>query len=192
MKARAFALNLLAAVQAAERAEDFTTGVVSEAFADVVLVPFKAARAWMLEHGFQLLPSAGDRSIGMLQPKHHVMITIQPAFGGLVETGFPEGLPQQISSMVTLGFADLQRRARAPRKNPTGRRPPRPGTLSAWMRDVNSILLKEQGVGTWQLSPKQSYESWFVTGMRPSTAANILIDGLSTGQITVRRRRRRR
>jgi hypothetical protein len=59
------------------------------------------------------------------------------------------------------------------------------------MRQVNGLLLSEIGMGSWSLT-KQPYEQWFVEGMRPVTAANIVIDGVSMGAIRQKRKRNRR
>lgn len=59
------------------------------------------------------------------------------------------------------------------------------------MSQVNGLLLREINLGSWALSP-QPYEQWFVEGMRPLTAANIVIDGVSMGAIRQKRKRNRR
>lgn len=196
MQADEYVLNLMTTVGSADRATRYVGGDVAAPLVDVVVVAFKELVPWLMQNEFKLLSRMPDVGVAaMLQPEHGVIATIQEAFGGKVDTNFPSPFPGKVSAVVTIGFADLgtqvPRTSRRRTRNPNARRrPSRPGTFSAWMRSVNGILLREQDVGTWQLSPKQRFEEWFVTGMRPSTAANIIIDGLSTGQIRLKKARR--
>lgn len=60
-------------------------------------------------------------------------------------------------------------------------------TFREWMRKVNGLMLSEISVGTWSIKA-MPYERWFAQGMKPRTAANLLIDMLSMG-VGARRRR---
>lgn len=188
----------------------YAGGPADPAFVDFVAAPFKAIVPWLDDHGFALIPMVGaTREFRMVSPDRKVAAVGYNAMGGKVATGFPPGLPQQMMAIVQVGFVDLfspsfqqsipqrlalglvQKAARKRRrKNPNRRPPPRPGTFSAWMRQVNSILLKEIGFGSWQLT-RQRYQQWFIEGMRPSTAANIVIDGWAMGVVNRRYKRKR-
>lgn len=162
-------------------------------FVDVVVAPYKKLMPWFPTRGFALVPPRVglDAKLGLLNQADRILVRIDEAFGGRVSTDLPDGWPQKITALVTAGFIDLDSPAvrrridkghRMPkRKNPNARYHSI-DTFSGWMRQVNGILLREIGLGSWQLT-RQRYKEWFVEGMRPSTAANIVIDGVSTGQI---------
>jgi len=165
-------------------------------FVDVVIAPYKKFLPWMVQHGFKLVPPrlGSDAALGLINEEARILVVVQQAFGGKVATGFPAGWIQKITALVTAGFLDLdspgvRRRVESRRKNPSPRYH-NIGTLTGWKNALNGILLKDIGLGTWQLT-EQRYEEWFAEGMRPSTAANIVIDGVSTGQIRRKYRRNR-
>ena len=179
---------------------DLASGYVktSPMFVDVVAAPFKKLMPWFVQNGFALIPPkfgvSPPGTFAVLQQADNVFVSIEPAFGGKINTGFPEGWPQKITALVTAGFVDLgspsvKRRMQKKRKNP-GSRYRTEGTFSAWMTTVNGILLKDISLGSWQLT-KQPYQEWFMEGMKPGTAANIVIDGVSTGQIKRRYKRKK-
>ena len=179
----------------ADLSSDFMSRV-SPTYVDVVVAPFKKLMPWLADHGFALIPpKLGVPSVfSWMNRKDNVVVTIQEAFGGKISTGFPAGWPQKIRAMVTAGFIDLGSSALGRmikrKKNPgthSGRYH-EASTFREWMNRVNGMLLRDIGLGSWQLT-KQPYQQWFVEGMKPGTAANIVIDGVSTGQIKRRYKR---
>lgn len=162
---------------------------------EVVAAPFKLLMPWLRDHGFLLVPpKLGVVSkFAWVSSDHTVLVTIQPAFGGSVRTNFPEGWPQSITALVTAGWMDLgskavaRRVAKKRKKNPSG---PRPGTFSYWMRKLNGILLRDIDLGTWHLT-RQPYREMFESGIKPLAAANAVIDGVSSGEIKRRYKRKK-
>lgn len=179
----------------------YAGGPADPAFVDFVAARFDEIVPWLRDQGFALIPTFGSaREVRMVSGDLDVMAVVYNAMGGNVDTGLPQGFPQRMRAIVQVGFIDLNSPSflasihhRLPgkkrRKNPASRYHGI-GTLSGWMHTLNGILLKEIGLGTWQIT-KQPYEQWFVEGMRPSTAANIIIDGISMGAIRRRYKRKR-
>lgn len=179
---------LLAEVKGSDLATIYRKGY-DPMYVDVVVAPFKKIMPWFVKRGFRLLPAAlGIASkFAWLHEQDRVMVTIQEAFGGRVDTEFPKGWPQRITTLVEAGFVDLDspataRRMAAKRKRNPDQRYRSSSTFSGWMNQVNGILLRNIRLGSWQLT-RQSYQQWFAEGMQPSTAANIVIDGVSVGSI---------
>jgi hypothetical protein len=165
-------------------------------FVEVLVGTIRNIIPWLVKKGFGLVPyrMIPPGTIGFVNMEDQVMVTLQPAFGGNVNTDLPKGWPQRFKAVVTAGFVDMGSKSVARRVKKRRRKNPKRyhsmSTFSGWMRAVNGILLKEINLGSWQLV-KQPYEQWFTEGMRPSTAANIVIDGVSLGAIKRKYKRRR-
>jgi hypothetical protein len=186
----------------------YAGGPADPAFVDFVAGRFDKIVPWLVKKGFVLIPMSSRTEFRMASKDKKTAAIGYNAMGKMVKTDFPAGLPQQMRMIIQVGFIDLtspsfkaslgQRLAiglmqKRLMENPVKkkRKPPRAGTYSAWLRKINGILLKEINLGTWHLV-KQPYEQWFVEGMRPSTVANIIIDGVSMGQIARKYKRKRR
>ena len=75
------------------------------------------------------------------------------------------------------------------------RKPPSIDTWYGWSRKVSGILLNELGLGLWQITGQSEYKKWFAEGMRPTTAANAIMDAYEMGIVRKRpksRKKRRR
>lgn len=187
--------KLLDDVEGADLATRYRTGY-GPIYVDVVVAPFKKLMPWFAKNGFALVPPVYGvpSKFAWMHQGDNVLATIQPAFGGQVNTDFPSGWPQKITALVEAGFLDMgskavKRRLSKHRKKNPGRYHSH-STFSDWMRDVNSILLKSIDLGSWHLT-RQPYKRWYIEGMRPSTAANIVMDGFATGEVNRRYRRNR-
>ena len=189
---------LLAEVKGADLATSYRKGY-DPMYVDVVVAPFKKLMPWFLKCGFKLFPPAlGIASkFAWLHEQDRVMVTIQEAFGSRVDTEFPKGWPQRITTLVEAGFTDIDSPVVARRLAEKHKRKRNPdqryhssSTFSGWMNQVNGILLRTIRLGSWQLT-RQSYQQWFAEGMQPSTAANIVIDGVSVGSIRRKYKRSR-
>ena len=72
------------------------------------------------------------------------------------------------------------------------RKPPSIDTWYGWSRRVSGILLNELKLGLWQITGQSEYKKWFAEGMRPTTAANAIIDAFDMGIVKRRPRRKKK